>query len=123
MRGEADLEALLGRQPAEGVAAAEAVARGGDAGDVLHRLQVVDAGGDEGVGLLGRRGGEEDLQLRGRHLVQVERRRRAVEQVRRHDEVARAPEAVREEPVLEQLDAVHVGQVEHGLVRGFARDV
>jgi len=64
---------------AEGVAAAEAVARGADAGDVLHVGQVVYGGGDEGVGVLGRASGEEVAQLRGRHLVEVERRRRPVE--------------------------------------------
>lgn len=123
MRGEADLEPLLRGQPPKRVPPPEAVSRGGDLGDLLDVAQVVDGRRDEGVGLLGRGRGQEAAQLGGRHLVEVEGRRRAVEEVGRDDEVARAAEAVGEQPVLEQLDAVHVRQIQHSFVGSLPRDV
>lgn len=93
--GEPDVGApALGQEP-EAVPAAEAVAGDGDLGGAGRVAQVLDGGGDLGVGRVGpvRR---QELRLVEARVVQVRRGGLAVEQVGGYRQEAGAPEAVRE---------------------------
>lgn len=95
VRREGDVGALARRDGAEGVAPAVAVARRGDRLHAQRLPHVGDGRGDDGVRHVGAVRGEELRRVEPAR-VDVARRGCAVEQVRRHGQVAGAGEAVGE---------------------------